>query len=95
MIGTSVVVVISLLKSLMQGQVKICNKRFGISAAAIQSGQDEKILQNIENGVYSIVYTSAESLLATKRWRPFVTASSFEDECVAVVIDKGHCLVHR
>ena len=35
MIGTSVVLVISPLISLMQDQVKNCNERFGISAAAI------------------------------------------------------------
>ena len=61
---------------------------------ATHSGQDKEILQNIENGVYSIVYTSPEALLATKRWRSFVTANSFKDECVAAVIDEGYCLVH-
>ena len=94
-IGTSVVVVISPLISLTQDQVKICNEQFnGIIAAATYSGQDEEILQNIENGVYSIVYTSSKALLATKRWRSVFTASSFKDECLAVVIDEGHCLVH-
>lgn len=78
----------------MQGQVKICNKRLGYKCGGYIEWEDEEILQNIENGVYSIVYTSPEALLATKRWRPFVTASSFQDECVAVVIDEGHCLVH-
>ena len=78
----------------MQDQVKNCNERFGISAAAIYSMQDEEILQNIENGVYSLVYTSPEALLATKRWRSLATSSSFIDQCVAVVIDEGHCLVH-
>ena len=93
-IGTSVVLVISPLISLMQDQVKNCNEWFGVSAAAIYSGQDEETLQNIENGVYSLVYTSPEALLATKRWRSFLTASCFKDECVAVVVDEGHCLVH-
>jgi ATP-dependent DNA helicase RecQ len=78
----------------MQDQVKNCNERFGISAAAIYSMQDEEILQNIENSVYSLMYTSPEALLATKRWRSLATSSSFRDQCVAVVIDEEHCLVH-
>ena len=68
-IGTSVVVVISPLTSLMKDQVKITTEWHGISAAAIYSGQDDEVLQNIEDGVYSIVYTSPEAFLATKRWR--------------------------
>ncbi|XP_028409258.1 uncharacterized protein LOC114531850 [Dendronephthya gigantea] len=68
-IGTSVVVVISPLTSLMKDQVKTVNENFGISAATIYDGQDNQVLENIEDCVYSIVYTSPESFIASKRWR--------------------------
>lgn len=93
-IGTSVVVVVSPLTSLMKDQVKIANECFGISAAAIYADQDDETLENIENGVYSIVYTSPEALLATKRWRSLASSTSFREDCVAIAIDEAHCLVH-
>ena len=88
------VLVISQLISLMKDQVRNCNERLGIYAATIYSMQDEQVLQSIEDGCYSLVYSSPEALLATKRWRSFVMSSSLRDRCVAVVIGKGHCLVH-
>ena len=93
-IGSSVVVVISPLTSLMKDQVKIINESFGISVAAIYEGQDNEILKNIDDGVYSIVYTSPEAFLASKRWRSLASSSSFREGCVAIVIDEAHCLVH-
>ena len=75
-VGSSVVLVISPLISLMKDQLRNCNKRLGISAATIYSMQDEQVLQSIEDGCYSLVYTLPEAMLATKRWRSFVTSSS-------------------
>jgi superfamily II DNA helicase RecQ len=94
LLGTSVVLVILPLISLMKDQVKNCNEHLGISAVAIYSKQDEEILQNIEDGVYSLVYTSPEALLANNRWRALTTSRSFRESCVAIAIDEGHCLVH-
>eukprot|EP00112_Aurelia_sp_Birch-Aquarium-sp1_P006879 Seg1751.5 transcript_id=Seg1751.5/GoldUCD/mRNA.D3Y31 product="ATP-dependent DNA helicase RecQ" protein_id=Seg1751.5/GoldUCD/D3Y31 len=92
-VGTSTVLVISPLTSLIQDQVNHINKNFGISAAAIVSGQDEKLLVNIEDGAYSLVYTSPESFLSNKRWRSLATSQTFREDCVAIVIDEAHCLV--
>ena len=39
----------------------------GISAAAVFQGQDEAVLNDIEDGIYSLVFTSPESILASKR----------------------------
>ncbi len=77
----------------MKDQVKIAKESFGVSAEAIYEGQEEEILQNIENGVYSIVYASPEAFLATKRWRSLASSSSFREDCVGIVIDEAHCLV--
>ena len=64
----------------MKDQVRNCNERLGIYAAAIYSMQDEQVLQSIEDGYYSLVYTSPEALLATKRSRSFVTSSSLQSK---------------
>ena len=48
-IGTSTVLVLSPLISLMKDQVQHINNSFSISAAAIFDGQEEEILQNIED----------------------------------------------
>ena len=76
-IGSSTVIVISPLTALMKDQVQTVNKHFAISAAAIYEDQDEEILQKSEEGVYSLVYTSPEALLAKKRWRTLASSRLF------------------
>jgi superfamily II DNA helicase RecQ len=93
-ICTSTVLVISPLLSLMKDQVNHINNSFGISAAAIFDGQDDEVLKNIEEGVYSLVYTSPECFVGKKRWRTLASSQTFREDCIAVVIDEAHCLVH-
>lgn len=93
-VGTSTVLVISPLLSLMKDQVNHINASFGISAAAIYDGQDEEILKNIEEGVYSLVYATPEAFLGKKRWRTLASSQTFREDCVAVVVDEAHCLAH-
>ena len=59
-IGTSTVLVLSPLISLMKDQVQHINNSFSISAAAIFDGQEEEILQNIEDNANSLIYASPE-----------------------------------
>ena len=66
-ISTSTVVVVWPLTSLMLDQVSKMNE-LGISAATVFQGQDEAVLNDIEDGIYSLVFTSPESMLASKRW---------------------------
>ena len=54
-IGTSTALVISHLLSLMKDQISHVNKNFGICAAGIFDGQEEEIMRNIEDGVYSLL----------------------------------------
>ncbi|XP_028413582.1 uncharacterized protein LOC114536425 [Dendronephthya gigantea] len=93
-IGTSTVLVISPLLSLMKDQVKHVNDSFGISAAAIFDNQDEDVLKAIEEGVYSLVYATPECFVGKKRWRTLASSQTFREDCIAVVIDEAHCLVH-
>ena len=92
-VGSTTIIVISPLTSLIKDQVSIANERFGISVGAIYEGQDKDVLQKVEEGVYSIVYTSPEAFLAAKRWRALAASKIFREDCVAIVVDEGHCLV--
>ena len=94
LIGTSTVLVISPLLSLMKDQVRNINENFGISAAAIFDDQDEEVLKAIEEGVYSLVYASPEYFVGKKHWRTLASSRAFREDCVAVVVDEAHCLVH-
>ncbi|XP_028416119.1 Werner syndrome ATP-dependent helicase homolog [Dendronephthya gigantea] len=78
-------------KSIVLDQVNKMNE-LGISSAAVFKGQDESILPDIEDGVYSLVFTSPESMLATKRWEKIWKSESFVDNCVCIAVDEAHCV---
>jgi ATP-dependent DNA helicase RecQ len=90
-IGTSTVVVVCPLTSLMLDQVSKMSE-LGISAAAVFQGQDEAVLNDIEDGIYSLVFTSPESMLASKRWEKILKSESFVENCVGIAVDEAHCI---
>ena len=90
-IGTSTVIVICPLVSLMHDQVRKMND-LGITAAAVFKEQDEEVLDNVLDGNYSLVFTSPESMLATKRWEKILKSQSFMEDCVCIAIDEAHCI---
>ncbi|XP_028394483.1 uncharacterized protein LOC114518677 [Dendronephthya gigantea] len=92
-ISTSTVLVVSPLLSLIKDQIKHVNETFGISAAGIFNGQEEEIMRDIEEGVYSLFYTTPECLLGNRRWRTLASSEIFRQQCVAIIVDKAHCLV--
>jgi superfamily II DNA helicase RecQ len=92
-IGTSTVLVVSPLLSLIKDQIKCVNETFGISAAGIFDGQEDEVMQDIEDGVYSLLCTTPEGLLGKKRWRTLASSQIFRQQCVAIVVDEAHWLV--
>ena len=95
-IGSSVAVVISPLKALMKDQVEYLNSHTAISAVALtdmSEKQEDEVLRLIEEGVHSLVYTSSETFLDTKRWRNLASSAMFRDDCVALVVDEAPCIV--
>ena len=89
-IGTTTVVVICPLTAIMLEKVTKMNE-LGINAAAVFQGQDEAVLGYIENGIYSLVLTSPESMLATKRWDKILKSRSFIENCVCIAVDEAQC----
>ena len=67
-VGKSLAIIISPLKSLMLDQVEQL-KKTGVSAAAMFNDQSEDILKDMENGDFSLVYSSPENMLSSERWR--------------------------
>jgi superfamily II DNA helicase RecQ len=69
-------------------------RSLGINAAAIYSGQDPEILDDIEEGIYSHVYVSPESMLSVERWRTMLSSPTFQQHCIAICVDEAHCISH-
>lgn len=64
----------------------------GINAAAIYADQDPKVLDDIDNGLYSHVYASPESMMSVQRWRKMMQSPNFKEHCVVVAVDEAHCV---
>ena len=77
-VGTSNILVIRPLLSLMHDEVDYVNSKTG--------------LEDIADGVYSIVYASPESILSLQRWRKVKAGSRFAGCCVRIVFDEAHCV---
>ncbi len=88
---TSVSVVISPLRSLMNDQVQYLNN-LCIPAIAITNEEDPEIIQQVLNGTYIIVFGSPECLLSTITWRGVFECESFREKLVGVAIDEAHCI---
>ena len=89
--GTCNVLVICPLLSLMHDQVASLRSK-GIASAAIFQGQEESVLKDIEDNIFSVVYASPKSLLSSKRMRELLTCSTFAEYCVGIAIDEAHCI---
>ena len=89
--GSSIVVVISPLRSLMDDKV-IHLQSVGIPAIAITDEEDPEIIQQVLNGNYIVVFGSPECLLSTTTWRGIYNCESFREMLIGVAIDKAHCI---
>ena len=89
--GSSLMVVISPLKSLMKDQVNFLGT-IGIPAIAIEGDDDPEIIQQIKNGYYIIVYCSPECMLSIEIWRALFDDATFREMLIGVAIDENHCI---
>ena len=90
-VGTSIGIIICPLVSLMLDQVAYL-KSIGLNAPAVYEGQDEQVLKHIEDGIYSHVYFSPESVLSLQRWRNMLQSPQYKNHCVVVAVDEAHCI---
>jgi superfamily II DNA helicase RecQ len=89
--GSSIMVVISPLTSLMEEQISYLNS-LGIRAVCITDESKDKLIQDVMQGRYSHVYASPECLLATKKWRGIFASKTFLENLVGVAVDEAHCI---
>lgn len=89
--GTSIIVIISPLKSLMVDQSAYLNS-LGISAICITDEAIDYAIQDVIEGKYSHVYASPECLLAISMWRGLFSSKAFLENLVGVAIDEAHCI---
>ena len=65
----------------------------GLKAAFVGKEQtDENIRQQVEKGVFSLVFMSPESLLQVLRWREMFRSTIYPDNLVGLVVDEAHCV---
>ena len=81
--GTSILVVISPLKALMQDQVEYL-ENIGIPAIAVVDNIDTEFVQMIKNGVFLVVYCSPECALSTTTWKEIFNDSCFREKLAGV-----------
>ncbi|XP_028403969.1 ATP-dependent DNA helicase hus2/rqh1-like [Dendronephthya gigantea] len=89
--GTSILVVISPLKSLMEEQVAYLTN-LGIPAVCITDDSKDKVIETVMQGRYSHVYASPECLLSTSKWRAIFSSKLFVKNLVGVAVDEAHCI---
>ena len=90
-ICTSIGIIICPLISLMLDEVAYL-QYLGINVASIYADQDPKILEDVENGTYSHVYASPESMLSVQRWRSMIQPPTFQEHCLLVSVNEAHCI---
>ena len=90
--GTSIIIVIAPLTSLMEDQVESCTRR-GIKAVAVTSEEESrKNYGDVVNGLYQIVYISPEMIIGTQKWRTTLQDDLYQSKLCAVVVDEAHCV---
>ena len=75
--GSSVIVVISPLRSLMNDQVQYLHS-VGIPVIAITDEEDPETVQQVINSVYNVIYGSPECLLSVPIWREYFSARALK-----------------
>ena len=89
--GSSIIVVVSPLHSLMDDQVQHLGN-LGIPTIAITDKEDEEIIQQVLYGTYIIVFGSPECLLSATIWRGIFSCETLRDILIGVAIDEAHCI---
>ena len=81
--GTSKVLVISPLKSLMENQVALLNS-LGLSAIALHEDTTKAVLREEEKGKFTCLFASPEKMLSVSRWRKLLLTEHYRKFLVAI-----------
>ena len=91
--GTSIVLVVTPLTSLMKDQVDACISH-GVKAVAVSSETESKNSQFhlVANGEFQLVYISPEMILCNKKWRNALQNRVYQLRLCGLIVDEAHCV---
>lgn len=89
--GSSKILVISPLKTLMEDQVAFL-RSLGLSAIALHDEQSEERLKQVEKGAFTYLFASPEKMLNVERWRRLLSSEHYRKFLVAITVDEAHCI---
>ena len=92
--GTSMVIVVSPLKGLMEDQVAKARSRglSSISYVGTRYGELQEDMGGICKGAFSIVFVSPQALLTELRWREVLRSDIYQRNMVGLIVDEAHCV---
>ena len=88
--GTSIVVVVSPLLSLMKDQVWSMMAR-NVRAVYVGDCLEEEEM-DVCLGKYQLMYMSPEALITDERWRDMLLSPVYSEHLVGLVVDQAHCV---
>ena len=89
----TVIVVFCPLITLMEDQIARLNS-VGLKAAYVGNNQTEDVHRAIENGEYTFVFVSPESILCNNRWGQMFASKICKERLIGVCVDEAHCIIH-
>ena len=89
--GSSKIIVISPLQTLMEDQVAFL-RSLGLSAIALHDEHSEERLKEVEKGAFTYLFASPEKMLSVEGWRRLLARDHYRKFLVAVTIDEAHCI---
>ena len=87
----STVLVVSPLDALMKDQERSLQSR-GVKAIQVGSDNTDKIVEDIKQGYYEILFISPERLLTSEDWRDILQSPVYKEQLVGVIVDEAHCV---
>ena len=74
-------------------------KEVGISCTCLYSKESlesiaeyTRILADIKDSVYSLVYASPECMLGKHEWKNILPSDDIREQCIGVVFDEAHII---
>ena len=90
--GTSIIIVISPLTSLMKDQVAMCCSH-NVSAVKVTREEDsKKHYEGVISGKFQIVYISPEMIIGTNKWRSTLQEEKYQSRLCGIIVDEAHCV---
>ena len=89
--GSSKIIVISPLRTLMEDQVAYL-RSLGLSPIALHDEQSEERLNEVENGAFKFLFASPEKMLSVERWCKLLLTEHCRNFLVAITVDEAHCI---